>query len=167
MYTTTLSNPISVYHHVQNEWMNETEVLDTPPLWAKGLRETSRCAEKMLTVPTPPAIDSFGSQPHCRQQFIGIDAELTQVLKAASQQHARQSLGFQLMLSFINDALELTSRWKQKPELVYTKIIWPSNNIRCAVGTQALSDTPEDNILKKVFLLRPSVDACVAGYNEL
>ncbi len=43
----------------------------------------------------------------------------------------------------------------------------PSKVIRCVVGTQALNDTPEDNILKKVFLLRPSVDACVEGYNEL
>ncbi len=55
---------------------------------------------------------AFDTQPHCCQQYIEIDAELTQVSKAASQQHARQSLGFQLMLSlkFTNDALELTSQ---------------------------------------------------------
>ena len=50
---------------------------------------------------------AFDTQQHCCQQYIDIDAEHTQVSKAASQQHARQNLGCQLMLSCVNDAQEL------------------------------------------------------------
>ena len=52
---------------------------------------------------------------------LKFDAELTQISMSASQQHARQSLGFRLMLSSINEALELNSQWEQKLELEKTK----------------------------------------------